>query len=154
MIASSSPRTTVLAAVLAVAIAGPALADMTYSAADKAAIRAYTLRADKLAKYISATQAIKRDRRTNKALAAEMSHEGDAKTLADLHAAARRHPLSMAYYTRAGLTEDDTILMPVVMSDAMLQGMSPAVAAAYPATPAQIAFTKVHAAEMKQMDDD
>jgi hypothetical protein len=134
-------------------MAAPALADMTYSAADKAVVKGYVLTEGKLARFLAATRAMKRDKRTNAALAREMS-SGHATTLAALHAAARTHPISMGYYTKAGLSENDAILIPVAMSNAMVVSMAPQLGGQLPTTSAQIAFTKAHMAQMKELSSD
>lgn len=135
----------VVAAAL-LAVAGPVLASQ-----DDAALRSYVLTSDKLQRYGALSATLKHEGARDPALRAEMKTAGDASggTLTTAVAAMRRHPVLLGYIHRAGLTEQDMVLIPLtVMGATMAQQLSPAQRKTYPVSPASIDFVEHHKAEV------
>jgi hypothetical protein len=130
--------------------AGPHMAPQ-----EEAAMRGYVLSMDKINRYGAALQAMERDSKKNPALKAEgkrMEAEPD-KTLADLYAKFKRHPAMANYFHRAGLSDQDAVLLPLVLMSASMAMMVPPAKRGQLTTvsPAQIAFVQQHQKELQKM---
>ena len=141
---------------LAAAAAGFLLAGQALAAApaippaDAAAMRGHTHTVDKVQRYNNASAMIRRAEASNPAFKTEEDRAGDepGATIADISAKLKRHPNLAAYYHKAGLTDQDAILIPLVAMNAAMAASMPAVAAKLPVTPEQIAFAKAHKQEL------
>ena len=136
---------------LALAIAPADAQSITYTQADRATLRAYVLTMDKLERYGKANDAITRDAPTSPALQHELSIKQSPSSLTDMLAVVQRHPLTLAYFHKVGLSDRDAILLPLVVINASVVSAQPNLAAELPTTPAQIAFVKAHYADLKNL---
>jgi hypothetical protein len=129
--------------------ASTASADITYSPSEAATVRGYVLTEDKVQRFISAMDAIKAAQGANSALRKEAQGNAGAVSLTALMARAKSKPATMAYFTKAGLSTTDAVLIPAAIVDAEFNIAAPATAKAYPASAAQIVYVKAHAKQIE-----
>lgn len=143
-----------IAVCAALAMGGIANARGDMSAQDLSTMRGYVLTVDKVNRFTAATQAMKKDVAKNPGLKSEADRAGDEKapTIADMIAKLKRHPNIAGYYRKAGLSELDAAVLPVVvMSAALAQAVPAAKRGELPVTAAQIAFVQQHQKELTAM---
>jgi hypothetical protein len=111
-------------AFLAVAPADAANGD--FSPAEKATMRAYNLTAQKVEAYIAATNALAAAKKSDPSVARELEAiENELNdTLAQFRTAITRHPKIFAPFQRQGLSVDDTIMIPFVITFASAAAVS------------------------------
>jgi hypothetical protein len=133
------------------ALASPAYAKGgDLDAASLNALKTYTLSMDK----INAMGAAYADMAKVPGLKEKSGHVGDnAKTLADMEGNLAKLPQAMAILKAHGLSAHDAVVLPYALMDASMVVMYPSAAAglADRTSPAQIAFCKLHQAELKNI---
>ena len=89
-----------------------------FTPAEKAAMRAYVLTPQKVGAYIAATNALAAAKKGDPSVAQELEaiENEPNDTLAQLRAAITRHPRLLAHFQRQGLSVDDAILIPLVIT--------------------------------------
>ena len=142
-----------LAAAIAIS-ATPVLAKHSDPAGDKA-MHDYVLTMPKVKAYDAATNALMAAAKANPSLKAEgeaMNKEPD-KTFADLKAKIAHHPHYYAFFSKQGLSVDDTVLVPITLLSACSVVQYPQIAASMADTvsPSQITFCKQNMAQLKAM---
>jgi hypothetical protein len=147
--------TSLIAAAAACALFGSKAlaAGSDYSPADAAAMKAYVLTTDKVQRYGSALEMMRKDAASHPGLKKEgdLAEDEPSRTVADLLAKLKRHPQLAAYYHKAGLSDLDAIMIPIVAMNASVAAQMPATAAKLPVTPAQIEFAKAHRKELSML---
>ncbi|MFL5297543.1 MAG: hypothetical protein ACJ798_14275 [Phenylobacterium sp.] len=146
--------TLIAAAAACALVGGKALAAGSgFSPADTAALKAYVLTTDKVQRYGAALQMMRKDQAAHPELRKEeeVADDEPGRTLADLLAKLKRHPQLAAYYHKAGLSDLDAVMVPIVSMNAAVAAQMPAAAAKLPVTPAQIEFAKAHGKELAAM---
>src|SRR5438045_281074 len=146
--------TLIAAAAACALLGGKALAAGSgFSPADTAALKAYVLTTDKVQRYGAALQMMRKDQAANAGLRKEeeLADDEPGRTLADLLAKLKRHPQLAAYYHKAGLSDLDAVMIPMVAMNAAVAAQMPAAAAKLPVTSAQIEFAKAHGKELAAM---
>ena len=149
---ASAPQLRALAAMLAALLSlvvAPSLAE----ANDDQALRSYVLTADKLQRFAELAATVKREKMHDPALRAEIAADRDSDsggdTLAEGVAALRKHPVLLGYVHRAGLTDQDMILIPLVIMGAKLaERLTPEQRKTYPLSPASFDFVEHHQSEI------
>lgn len=141
-----------LAIVLAVSAAQ---AGKTDDAAGAAALKSYTLSMDKVKRYAAAMDAMQGAGKADSSLKAEgdkMSNEPD-RTLADVEAKFAHHPRLFAFFAKQGLSTHDAATLPIALMDACTVVQMPQIGPkmADRVSDSQIAFCKLHLAELKTM---
>lgn len=123
-----------------------------FSPADSAVLKAYVLDAGKLNRFIAGLTALAMAKQTDDAIAEEYERmQGeDGTSLAQLRAKLARHPLIFAFFQRQNLTQDDAVLIPLVMTTA---GVALAVPGqmADAVSPAQVNFVRSNAALVERL---
>ena len=117
MFSSASRVVICLAVAILVAFAAP-LGHAQSSAAEKAQLKAYVLDAGKVNRYIAALNALAMAKGSDPAIGREylqMETESTG-TLANMKASASRHPRIMGFFQRQGLTADDAVMIPMVIT--------------------------------------
>ena len=130
-------------------LAVPAMAGSDLSPADLNALKSYTLSMDKINAMQAAMDEAKKTGKDG-----QMHGAGDdAKSLADMEARIKAIPAAMVIFAKHGLSAHDVVVMPFALMDA---GMCVSYPSAAPkladrVSPAQIAFYKLHQAELKKV---
>ena len=128
------------------------IATSALAGADDAAFRNYVLTMDKVHKYAEVGRALKATK--DPAVQAELPKLDNfmGGSLAQALAKLRTAPHVEALVHRAGLSDNDFALIPLVaIGAAMAQNQPPAVQARMPVSAANIAFVKQHQADLKMM---
>ncbi len=121
---------------------------------DEAEQRAYVLDIQKVRKLAAAYETTRKALATNKSLNGELNKMEDEpdKTLADLRARIRRHPNLFGSALKNGLSENDVVLIPLVLLSASVniqanggKPLSPEVSATH------IAFLKQYMGELESL---
>ncbi|HEV2562133.1 MAG TPA: hypothetical protein VGT78_08310 [Rhizomicrobium sp.] len=142
--------------VAAIAIsATPAFARKSSDPAGDKAMHDYVLTMPKVKAYDAATNALMASAKSDPSLKAEgeaMNKEPD-KTFADLKAKIAHHPHYYAFFSKQGLSVDDTVLVPITLMSACSVVQYPQIAASMADTvsPSQITFCKQNMAQLKAM---
>jgi hypothetical protein len=89
-----------------------------FTPAEKAAMRAYALTPQKVNAYIAATNTLAAAKTSDRSVAQELEaiENEPNDTLAQLRAAITKHPRLLAHFQRQGLSVDDAILIPLVIT--------------------------------------
>ncbi|MGA9794800.1 MAG: hypothetical protein WBQ17_04605 [Rhizomicrobium sp.] len=140
-------------AALFVVASGAAQAGGDLSPADNKALHDYTLSMDKIRAMQAAQVELKQLVKSDPALSKLADDTDDSANLTQLEAKLNSMPKLAAVYRKHGLTAADAILMPLTLMGASVAVQYPSAAAKLAAqtSPAQIAFVKAHAAELKKM---
>ncbi|WP_217430761.1 hypothetical protein [Sphingomonas bacterium] len=151
MIARISLTASVSAVIAVTMIGSPLRGAGGYSPEDRMAMGSYVLTTSKMVRWISAESALKAAQSADPELRADEEDlrrsNGD---LAQLLAAMRRHPRFTHFFRRAGLSDRDAVLFPVVIANAAvaaLTGTDLDGEASF-STPPQIAFYRAHHDEL------
>jgi hypothetical protein len=143
-----------LALALLFGLAPLAHAQGDFSAADKAAFKAYALDAGKVNRFIGAISTLAMAMSSDDALAedfAKMDNEpGDS--VAEIRAKIARHPRIFAFFQRQMLSADDSVLLPLALTFAGIAAASPG-AMADRVTPAQASFVKANGPLMERFSE-
>jgi hypothetical protein len=97
-----------------------------FSPAEKSAMRAYNLTTQKVEAYIAATNALAAASKSDPSVAQELEaiENEPNDTLAQLRTAITRHPKIFAPFQRQGLSVDDAIMIPLVITFASAAAVS------------------------------
>lgn len=149
------PTKILIAAAAVCALAGgkALAAGSDFSPADAAAMKSYVLTTDKLQRYGQAMQMMRKDQAAHPGLQKEVAAADNepSRTVADLLAKLKRHPQLTAYYHKAGLSDLDAIMIPIVAMNASVAAQMPSTAAKLPVSPGQIEFAKAHRKELSML---
>jgi hypothetical protein len=149
----TASRLTICLAV-AMLVAFTPLAQAQSGAAEKAQLKSYVLDAGKVNRYIAALSALAMAKASDPAIGREyeqMENE-PAGTLANMRASVGRHPRIMAFFQRQGLTADDAVMIPMVIT---MVGVAEAVPGqmADTVSPAQMNFVKANGPLMERFSE-
>jgi hypothetical protein len=138
------------------AVAPASAANGEFSPAEKATMRGYVLTAQKVNGYITAMTAVAAAKKSDRSLGQELEaiENEPNDTLADLRASIGKHPKLLAFFQRQGLTVDDTVLIPFVLTFAGAAAATKnADQFAEFVSPAQLQFSAANPALIKRVND-
>jgi hypothetical protein len=152
LLTSTLQRVAVLA--IGLALAGALAAARAEGDSDDALIRGYKLSMNKVQHYVAAKKELDKQSQSNSAIGDEVKRmqQEPQRTIADLRAMMTHHPKIYAIFKREGLSEQDTVMIPVVLGSALMaidprnpNGAPPDV------SEEQIAFARQHEQELKAL---